>query len=151
MYLLTHALTSNIEVRAWASNYIPLFKVDVITYACHDLNLDLINLSVKGASVFFTTKHCKQNCASKFQYHTIHIVQDVGSIDIKFGPYHHHVSMYMSNKINLSYLEFYFNKYNISSSIKTWVFHHTWPACHVYNMEQYALLMRRCNIGQTLE
>ena len=33
MQLLIHALTS-IEVRAWMSNYTPLFYMDMFTYLC---------------------------------------------------------------------------------------------------------------------
>ena len=34
-----------IDIRAWISDYIPLFYVDVITYPCHNLDVGLAYIS----------------------------------------------------------------------------------------------------------
>ena len=49
--IITHAMTPTVEVRAWMSNYILLFKVGIISYTCPNFNTGLINLSVKRSSV----------------------------------------------------------------------------------------------------
>ena len=44
MDAIIHPCPNFIEVRAWMSNYIPLFYMDVITHPCHNSDAGLNNL-----------------------------------------------------------------------------------------------------------